>query len=550
MVPTIHAWPARDEDNAAPEKRTARLGPSTGGQTMASLATGGAAAPRSSDSRLDWAILLAPATLKLALQLAFIRGYGLHGDELYYIACSEHLDWGYVDHPPLCALVLRGSRLLLGDSAFGIRFLAAVAGAAIVLLTQLLARRFGAGRYGELLAALCALVAPLYLALSHIFSMNVFDVALWLGAAYVVVCLLDGGRRWLWLVLGLIFGIGLENKLSLLFLGFGLAVGLLLAGPRGLLRSRWPWLGACVAMALFLPHVLWQAAHGWPTLEFMENARVLKNLRYSLPSFVGEQLVLLHPATFPVWAAGLAWLVVRPAGRRWRALGWAYVAVLLLLVFQGGKPYYLGPAYGWLFAAGAVAIESVLVRRWARAASLVVLAAAGVVTAPLAVPIVPVERYPAYQRALGLRPSSGERFAEGELPAFFANMFGWDRLASLVDEVYRSLPPEERARCRVLCENYMQAGAIDFYGRPLGLPRAVSGHNSYYLWNPEPPAVDVFIVIGRSEKDLRAVFEDVEWHATFRDPHIQPIHDDKPIWVVRHPRVPLGPVWPRIKSFI
>jgi hypothetical protein len=512
--------------------------------------TGGAAASGSSGSRLDWVFLLAPATLKLALQLAFIRGYGLHGDELYYIACSEHLDWGYVDHPPLCALVLRGSRLLLGDSAFGIRCSAAVAGAAIVLLTQLLARRLGAGRYGELLAALCALVAPLYLALGHVFSMNVFDVALWLGAAYVVVCLLDGGRSSLWLVLGLILGVGLENKLSVLFLGFGLATGFVLAGPPGLLRSRWPWLGACVALLLFLPHLLWQAAHGWPTLEFMENARTLKNLRYSLPSFVGEQLVLLHPATFPVWAAGLVWLVVHPAERRWRPLGWAYVAVLLLLVFQGGKPYYLGPAYGWLFAAGAVAIESLLRRPSIRAASLVVLAAAGVVTAPLAVPIIPVERYPAYQRALGLRPSSGERFAEGELPVFFANMFGWDRLASLVDEVYRSLPPGERARCRVLCENYMQAGAIDFYGRRLGLPPAISGHNSYYLWEPKPPEAEVLIVIGRSEEDLREVFAEVERRATFRDPHIQPIHDDKPIWVVRHPRVPLAPLWPSIKTFI
>jgi hypothetical protein len=515
-----------------------------------SHATGREAAPGASGARLDRAILLGPATLKLALQLAFIRGYGLHGDELYYIACSEHLDWGYVDHPPLCALLLRGSRLLLGDSVLGIRLLAALAGAAIVLLTQLLARRLGAGRYGELLAALCALVAPLYLAVSHIFSMNAFDVALWLGAVYVLVCLLDGGRPSLWLVLGSVLGVGLENKLSPLFLGFGLAVGLVLAGPREALKSRWPWLGGCVALLLFLPHVLWQAANGWPTLEFMENARVLKNVRYSLPSFVGEQILLLHPATFPVWAAGLAWLVLHPAGRRWRALGWAYLAILILLALQGGKPYYLGPAYGWLFAAGAVAIESVLRRPWARAASLVLLAAAGVATAPLALPVLPVERLPAYQRAIGLRPSSGERFAEGELPVFFANMFGWDHLASLVDGVYRALPPDERARCRVLCENYMQAGAIDFHGRRLGLPAAISGHNSYHLWEPEPPAGDVLIVIGRSEKDLREVFADVERRGTFRDRHIQPIHDDKPIWVVRRPRVPLGPLWPRIKTFI
>jgi hypothetical protein len=515
-----------------------------------SLANGREAAPGGSGAWVNRAVLLGPAALKLVLQLAFIRGYGLHGDELYYIACSEHLDWGYVDHPPLCALLLRASRLLLGDSVLGIRLLSALAGAAIVLLTQLLARRLGAGRYGELLAALCAIVAPLYLAVSHIFSMNAFDVVAWLGAAYVLVCLLDGARPSLWLVLGLILGVGLENKLSPLFLGFGIAAGLVLAGPREALKTRWPWLGGCVALLTFTPHVLWQAANGWPTLEFMENARLLKNLRYSFPSFLGEQVALLHPATFPVWAAGLAWLLLHPAGRRWRALGWAYPVILVLLVFQGGKPYYLGPAYGWLFAAGAVAIQSALRRPWARAASLLVLAGAGVATAPLALPVVPVERLPAYQRAIGLRPSSGERFAEGDLPVFFANMFGWDRLASLVEGVYRELPPGERAGCRILCENYMQAGAIDFYGRRLGLPRAISGHNSYWLWEPQPPPADVLIVIGRSGSDLREVFADVERRATFRDPHIQPIHDDKPIWVVRRPRVPLGPLWPRIKTFI
>jgi hypothetical protein len=129
-------------------------------------------------------------------------------------------------------------------------------------------------------------------------------------------------------------------------------------------------------------------------------------------------------------------------------------------------------------------------------------------------------------------------------------MFGWDRFAALVGDVYRSLPAGERARAVVLCENYMQAGAVDFYGRALGLPRAISGHNSYYLWQAEPPEADVMIVVGRDEKDLREVFEQVEHRATFRDPHIQPIHDGKAIWVVRRPRVPLGPLWPRLKMFI
>lgn len=336
----------------------------------------------------------------------------------------------------------------------------------------------------------------------------------------------------------------------MLFLGFGVAVGLVVAGPRAPLRTAWPWLAGALALALFVPHLLWQWAHGWPTLEFMQNARLHKNLRYSLAGLLAEQVLALHPATLPVWSVGLGFLLLHPAARRWRVLGVTYVAVLILLVRQGGKPYYLGPAYTWLFAAGATAIERAVRGRALRAIAIAGLAAAGVATAPLALPVLPIDRYPSYERALGLRGSSGERFAEGTLPTHFANMFGWDRLAALIADVYRSLPPEEQSRVGVLCENYMQAGAVDFYGRRLGLPPAMSGHNSYFLWQPVPPANDVLIVVGREEKDLREVFESVERHATFHDPHIQPIHDDRAIWVVRRPRAPLAPLWPRLKSFI
>ena len=205
------------------------------------------------------------------------------------------------------------------------------------------------------MAALCALVAPVYLFLFHILSMNSFDVLFWTLGAWVVVRIVNGGDPRLWLLFGLICGLGLQNKHSLLFFGFGVFAGLLLTPERRHFRERWIWLGGAIAVLLFLPHVLWQVAHGWPTAEFVRNATAHKNVALSPLEFFAEQVMQMHPLTFPVWLAGLVWLFRSPG---YRVLGWAYVAAFLVLITQSSKPYYLAPAYPPLFAAGAVAIEA------------------------------------------------------------------------------------------------------------------------------------------------------------------------------------------------
>jgi hypothetical protein len=498
-------------------------------------------------SRLDLGVLAIPALIKVALHLLTYKGFGFFSDEFYYIACSKRLAWGYVDHPLLSILLLRLDRWLFGDSLLSIRLLPALAGGATVLLTGLLARRLGAGRFGQLLAQVCVVVA--YMGVYHIFSMNAFDVLFWLAAFYILVLIFDGGSPKLWVAFGLVVGLGLENKITMLSLGFGLVVGLVLSGQGRHFLSGWFWLGGAVAGLIFLPYVLWQIPNGWPTLEFMHNARLYKMVKLSFPAYFSGQIMQMHPFTFPVWLAGLGLLVLGEAYRKYQALGWSYLAVLVLFVATGGKTYYLAPAYTMLFAFGALWMEKTFSSKGLRVALVTLIVAGGLVTLPVALPILPVEAHIRYSAALGLKPNAGgERHRVGRLSQYYASMFGWENLVREVARVYQSLPPEDRAKCGIFCMDYHQAGAIDFLGKKYGLPDASSGHNNYYLWGPHS-SWEVGIVISRGPDDLAQLFQEVSQEGFIHDEtgYVQPSENDLGVYVVRKLRKPL--VWAQVKHY-
>src|SRR5208283_2896044 len=209
-------------------------------------------------------------------------------------------------------------------------------------------------RFGQWLAQLCVLIAPVYLAFSHTFSMNAFEVLFWPAAFYILVLIFDGGSPKLWIAFGLVAGLGLENKITVLSLAFGLVVGLVLTRQRRHFLSGWFWLGGALAGLIFLPYVLWQIPNGWPTLEFMHNARLYKMAKLSFPAYFSGQIMQMHPFTFPVWLGGLGLWILSKAYRKYQALGWCYLAALVLFVVTGGKTYYLAPAYTMLLAFGAL----------------------------------------------------------------------------------------------------------------------------------------------------------------------------------------------------
>ena len=357
--------------------------------------------------------------------------------------------------------------------------------------------------------------------------------------------IVNGGHPKLWLLFGLICGLGLQNKHSLLFFGFGVFVGLLLTPERRHFRERWIWMGGAIAALLALPHVIWQMAHGWPTAEFVRNATAFKNVALSPLAFFTEQIMQMHPLTFPVWLAGLVWLL----RSRYRVMGWAYVAAFLVLISQNSKPYYLAPAYPPLFAAGATAIESWIRRPALRLLLPVLLLAGGAVLVPLTLPILPVESFTRYASALGLGMSAGERHEMGALPQHFADMHGWQEMVAEVARVYHSLPPEERAVAGIYGQNYGQAGAVDLLGRKYGLPKASSGHNNYFLWGPQGSG-EVLIIIGGDPEDHRQAFTDVRQAGEVHCGGLcMPYEDRQPVWIARGPKAPIDQIWPMTKHY-
>jgi hypothetical protein len=492
------------------------------------------------------------ALAKLLFHLITFHGYGIFRDELYYLACSRHLAWGYVEFPPLIAVLTRAVTMLLGDSLFVIRLLPAVAGAGLVVLTAMIARELGGGRLAQALAGLAVIVAPAWMSIDHFLNTNAFEPLFWAGCVWMALRAWNTGDAGYWLGFGAVAGLGLENKHAMLFFGFGIAAGLLLTPLRKSFAQRNFWIGGVIAALIFLPNILWEISLGWPTLEFLENAVKYKNAILTPWQFFGTQLQLTVAAV-PVWIAGLWFYFFDTRGKTYRALGWTYVIIFAAVVALHGKGYYLLPAYPMLLGAGGVCLEQAFARRpwrWPRPASIATMLAFAAVSAPMAVPLLPVETFVRYAAWLGIQNPKEERHAMGSLPQFYADMFGWRNMAEQVAAVFHGLPPEDQAHAIVFAYNYGDAGAIDYYGPGLGIPHAISGHNNYWLWGPGPMDPQVAIVIGGSLEVARRVFGDVRAAGTITEPNAMPFENNLTIWVCREPKIPLRQIWPWLKHYV
>ena len=358
-------------------------------------------------------VLLSVVGVKILLHLPGLFRYGYFRDELYFLDCARHLDWGYVDCAPLVAVYAKIA-LLLGGSLPALRVLPMLAGAGVVALTVLITRELGGGRFAQGLAALGILIAPVHLMLDSILSMNAFEPLFWMGCVYLLIRIIRGGDSRLWLVFGLLAGLGLENKHSTLFFGAAVAVAIVVTPLRRELAKPWIWIGAAVALIIFLPNILWQWQHGFPTIEDLQNVRATgKNIVLAPIPFTIEQVMIMHPITAPIWFAGL-WSLLLGRGTRFRAIGVTYVVFFAVMMLLRAKSYYLAPIYPMLFAAGGAAIEGWTAaaaarrRMILRTAAVAVVVVLGAVTAPLALPLLSPEHHVSYQKRLGIAPSKTE----------------------------------------------------------------------------------------------------------------------------------------------
>ncbi|HEY4817401.1 MAG TPA: glycosyltransferase family 39 protein [Candidatus Acidoferrum sp.] len=490
------------------------------------------------------------AIVAFALHVGFSGRFGYFRDELYYAACGQHLAWGYVDHAPLAPLLARVSRAFLGDSLLALRFLPALAAAAKVILSGWMARELSGGKYAHFLAAFCVLLAPIYLTFDSFFSMNAFEPVFWMTCAAIVLRILNGGNPKLWILCGLIAGLGILNKHSMLFFCSGIAVGLLAASVRKHFRQPWIWLGGGIVFLCFLPNLLWEIHYGWPTLALFHAVMGTKYVTVSPWEYIWQQTLLTHPLATPIWIAGLYFLLRDPLGKKYAVLAWAYFTVLAEMLILHGKIYYLAPAYIMLLAAGSVWIELRLVPRigaWLRPTVAVSLLIGGLIAAPLAMPILPVEATIRYTRFWDVHSIRVENVPVSELPQIFADMFGWQEQVRAVAGAYKALPDAERAQAVVLAYNYGEASAVDYFGSKLGLPRAISGHNQYGLWGPGATSGHVVVAIGFSERQLLQFYDEVTPAASVSLKYAIPEESHLTIFVCRRPHQSLQESWSQWK---
>ncbi len=499
------------------------------------------------------AIVLYIALAKLLLHLLTASRYGYFGDELYHLACGEHLDWGYVDQPPMIALIAWFTRHVLGESLLAVRFLPAVAGTLLVLLTGLITRELGGGRFAQGLSALSVACAGVYLIEDYLFTMNAFEPLFWMGCAYLLIRIIKTGNQKLWIWFGVLGGLGLENKYSMGVFGFAIVVGLLQTPERKALAQKWIWIGGAAAFLIFLPNLVWNFRNDWPFLELMRNIRASgRDVPLGPGEYIVRQIFLMNPASFPVWLAGLLYLFFSPEGKRYRVLAWAFLTTLTVFILLKGKDYYATPVYPVTFAAGAVAIEAFVVRKkqaWLKPALATALLAVTMALLPIALPVLSVENYLRYQEKLPFKlPASERSHLAAALPHHYAWQFGWEDMTAAVARVYNRLPPDERAKTAIFGNDFGEAGAIDLMGPKYGLPKSISGHQSYFLWGPGHYTGEIIIVLGDVPENLRQYCNQVEVAAELHHPYARPF-ENRPVLVCRGLKWNLQEAWPRVKSW-
>ncbi len=497
-------------------------------------------------------VVLCAAIVKLAVHLYADRYYGYFTDELYYLACARHLAWGYVDQPPLIAAITWVSSAMWGESLQAIRFLPALAGVGKILLAGLMAREMGGKRFAQGLAALSVLCAPGFLGMDNLLSMNAFEPLFWLGCAYLILRIVNGASEKLWLAVGALAGVGLLNKHSMLIFGFGLAMGLVLTRERRSFRSRWFWLGMLTAFLVFLPNLIWNIQHHFPFLELQANIRRDgRNVQLGALAFFAEEVRAMLPLTLPIWLGGLWFLFATAKGKPYRVVGWACVVTFGVIYAVNPRVYYLWPAFPVLFAAGGVLWEGWLSRprlEWVKLAYPLLMIAMGALLAPMLLPVLPVETYIRYAKAMHLGTPAIEKWKLGPLPQIYASEFGWEEMVATVAEVYRSVPPEERAKTAIFAQNFGQAGAIDLFAKKYGLPEAISGHQNYFLWGPRDYTGESVIVIQGRQEQLEKLYASVEKRGHVWHPYSMPReHGD--VFYCRGLKMPLAQIWPTVKNW-
>lgn len=500
------------------------------------------------------AIVVAIAIAKFIFHFYFNHGYGYFRDEFDYIACGNHLAWGYVDQPPLIPFLIRICQAVFGESLRSIRLIPALASSLLVVQTAVFARELGGKKFALLLSAIAILIAPQYLSNASLLTTNCLEPNLWLGCAYFAMLAIkrNDPRNWLWF--GVVAGIGMEEKYTIALFCGGIVIGLLLTQERRAFFNKWIWIGGAAAFLIFLPNMLWNWHNGWPFLQLMHNIRAEgRDVVLPIGQFTLQQLLLTNFLGAPILIAGLLGLFFSMKLKAYRVLGWSYVVCFVALFALHGKIYYLAPIYAMLLAAGAVMVEAGVERphwKWAKPVIVVLMLASGAQAAPIVVPVLSPDHFLAYMRHLPFKlPVMEHSHERAALPQWYADQFGWQEIVDEANVAWQQIPEAERGDCGIFAQDYGQAGAIDFLGRRYGLPPALSGHQSYFLWGPRGYSGKCMIVLGDKRGRLEQLWENVQYVGTSAD-NPYALETEISVYICKGPKFgTLADLWPQLKKW-
>jgi hypothetical protein len=502
--------------------------------------------------RLDLApTVLIVAGISFLAHVLVGNNYGYFRDELYVLAMIQHPAFGYVDVPPLVPWIALIPRFLTGNALWAIHVISALVCAGTIILTGLMARLLGGKGWVQGLAALASATALVFIANGSIYAYDVFDTFWWALSATILIVLLRDERPQLWLAFGVVAGLGLLTKETILFWGFALVVGLLLTRQRRLLFTRWTLFGGLIAFALVLPFLTWNAESGWASFQYWANYSANHSSGGTPLDFLVNQVLGMNPLSVFLWGAGL-WYFFSARGARYRVFGWEYLLLFVLFIALQGKSYFLAPAYPPLFAGGAVLVGTwrASFRRWV-AAYAVVLAVIGVLLAPAVMPVLPPT---VYAQVYGKAGSGGAQQESGDaygLPQALADRFGWEEQVALIAQVYHSLPGDEQRVACIFTSNYGEAGALVQFGRRYQLPPPISGHNAFYLWGPQGCTGHVIITINIAPQDAARAFSSVTLAARTSCAVCVNFENHAPILILRQPKakIPFAVLWAQAKHY-
>ncbi len=442
-----------------------------------------------------------------------------------------------MEFPPFIAVLGKLSGWLFDYSLVGTRLFSSLAGCLILVLCFQMAKSLSGKTFAILLAGIsCLSFWPFYR--NHtLFQPVAFDQLFWTLGFYYLIRFVNTKQGKYLLFTGLVLGLGLQTKYTILVWALAVFVGLIFYEKGRLFKNRWLYLAGLLALLLFLPNLLWQYENNFPLIRHLQ---ALGAQEGSSPDFGIAQLG--YPLTLVVGLLGVYFLNKQG---KYRFLGIASIIIFSTMWMLGAKPYYLFSLYPLLFAAGAVQIEALLLGKhmaWRILIGALLLGLA-LPQIPDMTPVLPIETYTKYA---GLEEEAGRV----ELTGDYADMFGWEEQVKLVDSIYQSLSPAERSQCVIWAENYGEAGALQILGKAYGLPQPISRHGSFWLWGYDNPDATVWISLGNEQPAVEYAFEETELVKVIYHKYAIGEENGIPVYICRRPQVDIPQWWADFEPYV